>query len=106
MKHRWVHTVSVATRTHQIGGSEPNSASAFASVTCLIESSQGVDFRNGSEAWSQTTHLMTWGTEAIKAGYVVTWNSLKYEVLRVVSDVNRPFSTLPSYQVAWLKEIY
>lgn len=103
MRRLFIHRANTYEKSHQIG--QPSETPLLTNVECLIEPDATVDQRTGTVATSARTHVISWGTEEVRAGQVITWNGGRFEVLRVIADVSRPFSSVPPYHTAWLKEI-
>ena len=107
MRHRFVHVASVARQPATTENLQrvKGLRTVHPRVACLIEPRPSIETPSQMGRISQGDHLMSWGTEDIKASDVVTWGGRNFTVKRVIRDTARPFSSVPPYHVAELLEV-
>lgn len=112
MRRLFIHRVSVTRQPTSITNYERDKGprQVHKSVPCLVEPRASIETPSPVGRISQGDHLMSWGTEDIRASDTVTWadpvtsEERRFTVQRVIRDTARPFSSIPPYHVAELVE--
>lgn len=112
MRRLFIHRVRVSRQPSTVTNRQRDKGplQVHSDVPCLVEPRPSIETPSPMGRISQGDHLMTWGTEDIRASDVVTWadpvtrEERRFTVHRVIRDTARPFSSIPPYNVAELVE--
>ncbi len=106
MRRLFIHQVDVLREPSTVTGRKRDKGlqQALSSVQCLVEPLKSVETQTQMGRVTQADHSLMWGTEDIRANDTVVWGTRRFIVGRVIADVSRPFSSVPPYHSAELRE--